>query len=120
MHAALRVALRHFLVHDAAAGGHPLHVAGTEIAAIAQAVAVLDIAGQHIGNGLDAAMRMPGKAGAIILRPVIAKIVEQQERIGGVGFAEAEGAAQFYAGALERGLRGDDLLHGPDGHDFAL
>ena len=118
MHAALRVALRHFLVHDAAAGGHPLHVAGAEIAAIAQAVAVLDIAGQHISNGLDAAMRMPGKAGAIILRPVVAEIVEQQERIGGVGFAEAERAAQLYAGALDRGLRRDDLLHGPDGHDF--
>jgi hypothetical protein len=120
VHAALRVALRHFLVHDAAAGGHPLHVARAEIAAIAQAVAVLDIAGKHIGNGLDAAMRVPGKAGAIIFRPVVAEIVEQQERIGGLGFAEAEGAAQLYAGALDRGLRRDDLLHGPDGHDFAL
>ena len=118
MHAALRVALRHFLMHDAAAGRHPLHVARAEIAAIAQAVAVLDIAGENISDGLDAAMRMPGEAGAIIVRPVVAEIVEQQERIGGAGFAEAERAAQFYAGALDRGLRRDDLLHGPDGHDF--
>jgi hypothetical protein len=36
---------------------------------------------------------MPRKAGEIILRPVIAKIVEQQERIGLGGFAEAERAA---------------------------
>ena len=82
MHAALRVALRHFLMHDAAAGRHPLHVAGFEIAAVAQAVAVLDVARQHIGNRLDAAMRMPGKASAIVVGPVVAKIVEQQERIG--------------------------------------
>jgi hypothetical protein len=27
MHAALRIALRHLLMHDAAARGHPLHVA---------------------------------------------------------------------------------------------
>src|SRR5580704_16162803 len=118
VHAALRVALRHFLVQNAAAGSHPLYVAGAEVAAIAQAVAVLDIAGQYISNGLDAAMRMPGKAGAIIFRPVVAEIVEQQERIGGLGFAEAERAAQLYAGALGRGLRGDDLLYGPDGHGF--
>src|SRR4029077_6999463 len=118
VHAALRIALRHFLVQDAAAGGHPLHVARAEIAAIAQAVAVLDIAGKNVGDGLDAAMRGPGKAGAIILRPFVAEIVEQQERIGGFGFAEAEGAAQLDAGALDRGLRRDDLLHGPDRHDF--
>ena len=37
-----RVALRHLLMQDAAAGGHPLHVAGAERAAVAEAVAVLD------------------------------------------------------------------------------
>src|SRR4029450_11288530 len=41
VHAAGGVALRHLLVHDAAAGGHPLHVTGAEAAAVAQAVAVL-------------------------------------------------------------------------------
>ena len=101
MHAALRVALRHFLMQDAAPGRHPLHVAGAEIAAIAEAVAVLDVAGQHIGDGLDAAMRMPGKAGAIFVRPVVAEIVEQQERIELGGVAEAEGAAQMHAGAFD-------------------
>ena len=64
VHAALRVALRHFLMHDAAARGHPLHVAGAERAAVAEAVAVLDGAGEHVGDGLDAAVRMPGEAGA--------------------------------------------------------
>ena len=109
--------LRHFLMEDAAPGGHPLHVAGFKIAAIAEAVAVLDAAGQHIGDRLDAAMRMPRKAGAIIVGPVVAKIVEQEERIELARLAEAEGAAQFDAGSLHGGFRGDDAFDGPNGHD---
>src|SRR5262249_6196367 len=80
VHASARVALRHLLVQDAAAGGHPLHVAGAERAFVAEAVAVLDRAGQHVGDGLDAAVRVPGKSCAVVVRPVIAEIVEQQER----------------------------------------
>ena len=101
MHAARGVALRHFLMQNAAAGRHPLHVAGSEIAAIAQAVAVLDAARQHVSNGLDAAMRMPRKAGPVIVRPVVAEIVEQKERIEFAGIAEAEGAIEFHAGAFD-------------------
>ena len=93
MHAALRVTLRHFLMHDAAAGRHPLHVAGAERAAIAETVTVLDGTVEHVRDRLDAAVRMPRKAGEIIGRPVVAEIVEQQERIGLGGVAEAEGAA---------------------------
>ena len=100
MHAALRVALRHLLMHDAAAGRHPLHVAGAEHALIAEAVAVLDLAGQDVGDRLDAAMRMPGKAGLVLVGIVVAEIVEQQERIELLGVAEAEGAAQMHAGAF--------------------
>ena len=36
------------MVDDAAAGGHPLDVAGAEAAAIAEAVAVFDVAGEHV------------------------------------------------------------------------
>ena len=116
MHAALRVALRHLLMQDAAAGRHPLHVAGAELAAVAEAVAVLDVAGQHVGDGLDAAMRMPGKAGAVFVGTVVAEIVEQQERIEFGGVAEAEGAAQIHAGAFHGGLGRDDALDGTNGH----
>src|SRR5580698_8177654 len=116
MHAALRVALRHLLMQDTAARGHPLHVAGAEIAAIAQAVAVFDIAGEHISDRLNATMRMPRKAGAIVVRPVVAEIVEQQEWIGFRRFAEAKSAAQLDARALHRGLRSNDLLYRSNGH----
>ncbi len=94
MHAPCGIALGHLLVNDAAAGGHPLHVAGGDGAAVAHAVAVLDGAGQHVGDGLDAAMRMPGKAGEVILGNVVAEIVEEQEgiEVGGVAEAETRGA----------------------------
>ncbi len=95
MHAALRITLRHFLVHDAAARGHPLHVAGAERAAVAEAVAVFNGAVENISDGLDAAVRMPRETGEVIGGPVVAEIIEQQKRIGLGGFAEAEGAAQL-------------------------
>src|SRR5262249_60452281 len=73
MHTPLCVALRHFLMHDAAASRHPLHVAGAELALVPEAVAVIDGACEHVSDGLDAAVRMPGKAGAIVLRTIVAK-----------------------------------------------
>src|SRR5258708_26617285 len=103
-------------MHDAAAGGHPLHVAGAKRAAIAEAVAMLDRAREHVGDGLDAAMRMPRKARAVIFRPVVAEIVEQQKRIEFVGIAEAKRALKFDAGAFDRRLWLDDLLDGANGH----
>ena len=117
MHAALRVALRHLLMHDPAARGHPLHVAGGERAAIAEAVAVIDVAGEHVGDRLDAAVRMPRKPGAIVVGTIVAEIVEQQERIEVAGFAEAEGAMQLHARAFHGGLRFDDAFDGTNGHD---
>ena len=81
MHAARRVALGHFLVNDAAARGHPLHVAGGDGAVVAHAVAMLHGSGEHVGNRLDAAVRMPRKSGEVILGDVIAEIVEEQEGI---------------------------------------
>ena len=98
------VALRHLLVDDAAARGHPLHVAGAEAAAVAEAVAVLDVAGEHVGDRLDAAVRMPRETRRGSRRVVVAEVVEQQERIELAGVAEAEGALQLDAGALERGV----------------
>ena len=68
MHAPVRVALGHLLVEDAAAGGHPLHVAGAEVAAVAEAVAVRDRAGEDVGDRLDAAMRMPREPGEVVVR----------------------------------------------------
>src|ERR1700757_3892338 len=104
VHAAGRVALGHFLMNDTAAGGHPLHVSGGDGAVIPHAVAMFDGSGEHISDGLNAAMWMPGKAGQVVFGHVIAKVVEQQEGIEFVSVAKAKGAAEMDSGALQSGL----------------
>src|SRR3569623_1820898 len=103
-------------MHDATAGGHPLHVTGAQSAAIAERGAVGHGAGQGVGDGLDAAMRMPREAGKVIVRPVDAEVDEQQERIGLARLAETEGAAQMHAGAVDRRFGLYDAFDGSDGH----
>src|SRR5262245_54468265 len=110
VHAAALVALRHLLVQDAAARSHPLHVARAERPAVAEAVTVRHLAREHVGDRLDAAVRMPRKAGDVVVRVVVAKIVEQQEWIELGGVAEAERALQPDARALERRRRSRDLF----------
>ncbi len=67
---------------DAAAGRHPLHVAGAQAAAVAEDChAVLDGAGQHVGDRFDPAMWVPWKPGQVVPRVVVAEVVEQQGRI---------------------------------------
>ncbi len=116
MHPSLRIALRHFLVHDAAAGGHPLHVAGTKGALVAQGVTVLDRAGEDVGDRFDAPVRMPGEAGPVGVGAVVAEIVEEEEGIELLRLAEAEGAVELHTGALDGGLGLRNLLDGADRH----
>ena len=118
MHASLRVTLRHFVVHDAAAGGHPLHVTGAQHSAIPQRVGVLDVAGEYVRDRFDAAMRVPREARLILARHVVPEIVEQQERVGLGRFSEPEGAVQMHTGAFHGGLSLNDALNGTDGHQI--
>src|SRR5437588_12967482 len=111
MHSALHIAFGHLLMEDTAAGGHPLHVSGAHLAFIAEAIAVLNGAGEHICNRFYAAMRMPGKSGEIVLGIVIAEIVQQEERIEFFGLAKAECSLELYARALNRGCRLNDLFN---------
>ena len=68
-------------------------------AAVAQAVAVLHVAVEHVGDGLDAAMRMPGEARQVVRRVVGAEIVQQQE---GVELGSARRSRRPAAGARPR------------------
>jgi len=81
MHAARRVAFGHLLVDDPAPRRHPLHVAGADSAVVPHAVAVFHGPSEHVGDGLDPAVRMPRKARQVIRRYVVAKIVQEQERV---------------------------------------
>src|SRR5687767_14869272 len=103
-------------MEDAAAGRHPLHVAGAHAAAIAQAVPVLDRAGEDVGDRLHAAMRVPRKPRDVVVGVVVAEIVEQEKRIEVGGVAKTEGTAQVDAGAFERRHRFGDVFDGADRH----
>ena len=81
MHAAGLISLWHFLVNDAAAGGHPLNVARVDGAAVADAVSVLDAAGEDVGNRFDPAMGMPRKPGEVVGGVVVPEVVEQKKGI---------------------------------------
>jgi len=62
MHPSGLIALRHFLMNDATASGHPLNVARADGAAVAHAVPVLDSSGENVSDGFNPAMRMPGES----------------------------------------------------------
>ena len=100
MHAPVRVAVRHLLMQDAPAGGHPLDIAGAKRTPVAQAVGMVDGPRQDVGDRLDAAMGVPGKAGLVVAGPVVAEIVEQQERVVLARVAEAEGAPELHTRTL--------------------
>ena len=59
VHTPLRVTLRHLLVQNAAACRHPLHIASRHMALVAKRIAVVHLACQHIGDGLDTPVGMP-------------------------------------------------------------
>src|SRR2546430_2049386 len=97
MHPARLVAPGHLLMDDSPPRCHPLDVTGGDSAVVAHAVAVFDSSGEHIGDGLNATVGVPREAGQVILRNVIAEVVEEEERIKVGRVAEAESASQMDA-----------------------
>jgi hypothetical protein len=116
MHAAGVVAFGHLLMDDAAARRHPLNVAGRDGALVPHAVAMLDGSGQDVRDGLDAAVGVPRETRQVILRNVVAEVVEQQKRVEIGSVAEAERAAQVHARAFEGRLGFDEPLNWSNGH----
>ena len=91
---------------DAAAGGHPLGLALGDDAAAAGGVAVGELAVEHVGDGLEASVRVP--LGAFRLARAVqrgAGVVEQEEGVG-VGHRQRAGerAADGHAGAFGAGV----------------
>src|SRR5712691_7840455 len=107
-------------MQDAAAGRHPLHVPGSHPALVAETVAVLHRTGQHVGDRLDSAVRVPGESGEIVLRVLVAEIIQQQEGVELAGFAETEGALQLYSCALDGRLGVNDLFDWTERHNVPL
>src|SRR2546422_115592 len=57
----------HLLMEDPAAGGHPLHITGSQGALVTEAVTVVHRPREDIGDGFDPAMGVPGEPGEVIL-----------------------------------------------------
>ena len=70
---------------------------------ITERISVLDFALEHIGDGFNSTMRVPGKAVLVFCRIVIAKIVHHQERVAKVLLCIAEYTMKMHAGSLEGG-----------------
>src|SRR5579871_4964154 len=103
-------------MNDPSPRRHPLDVARADRAPVSQTIAVFDGPGEDVGDCLDAAVGMPGKAGKIVLGNIVAEVIEQQKRVEIGGIRVAEGAAQVDAGAFEGRLRFNYSLHGSYGH----
>ena len=93
MHPPGPVTFRHLLMDDSASGSHPLHVTRGNGPVVPHAVAVFHGSGEHIGDGLDAAVGMPWETCQIIFRYVIAEVIQQKKWIEVGGVAETEGAS---------------------------
>src|SRR5450756_2144212 len=65
------------------------------------------LAGQHVGDGLDAAVGVPGETGEVVVRIVRLEVVEQKERVEVVERRCGDAASQADAGALDDGRRLD-------------
>jgi hypothetical protein len=81
---------------------------------------MLHLAFEHIGDGLDAAMGMPGEALDVVLGDVAAEIIEQQERVGHRRIVETEGALKMHTGTFEVRHGGGLVTDWPDGHGSLL
>ncbi len=105
---------------DAAAGGHPLHVTASEIAAVAHVILMQHVAVKHVGHGLETAVRMAGKAGDVIVRVLGAELVEHQERIEALELRAADAAAELHACAVGSGDGLDDALESACSHGMVI
>ena len=73
--------------------GHPLHVAGADLARVAETIAMVYRAFEHVGDGFDAAVRMRGEAAAGTFERVVeGKVIEEQEGVVFVAGARGDGA----------------------------
>mmetsp|Transcript_5844 Transcript_5844/g.22885 ORF Transcript_5844/g.22885 Transcript_5844/m.22885 type:complete len:339 (+) Transcript_5844:3134-4150(+) len=97
-------------VDHAAASGHPLHAAVADQAFMAGRVAVAHAAVQHVGDGLETAVRVVGEAGDVVVRVVRAEVVEHQEGVEAALQVLRQHPVQLDAGTVAGRLTGDEAL----------
>ena len=90
-------------MNDAVTGGHPLRAAWAETAVVAEAVAMLHRAVDHVRHGFETTVRMRGKAGDVVTRNVRMNLIEQEKGIEHGQGARSERAVELDARALRVG-----------------
>src|SRR5215216_3325266 len=101
-------------MQDAAPGAHPLHVAGTDDALVAETVTMAGGAFEHVGHGFDAAMRMVGKTTQWTFQGIVkSEMVEQQEWVELIADTGSDRSAQFYACAFNGSFWFNNLRDSP-------
>ena len=60
---------------------HPLHISRRNDSPIPHAVAMFNLPVQHIGDGFDPPVGVPGKSLLVVLRPPRAEIIEEEEGV---------------------------------------
>src|SRR5207253_8420135 len=108
------VHLRHLLVDDPAPRGHPLHVPAADDSLVPDAVLMLDATVQHVGDCLDATVRMPRETRDVFRGVLGTEVVQQKERIQPRDFRGAERSTQVDAGPFDRWSSGENLRDRPD------
>jgi hypothetical protein len=102
-------------VDDAASRGHPLDVAGGDVAPVSHAVPVLHVPFDNVGDRLDPAVRVPGKPGKVFRGVVRPEIVEEEEGIEERRLPVAEGPLEVDPRPLDGRLGAPHVPDGP--HD---
>ena len=111
--------LWHLGMHDAAAGGHPLHATALEIPGVAEMIFVPQMAVEHVGHRLETAVRMRRKTGDVIVGVLGGEVVEHQERVEPRPGRLAEAATQLDTRSVRGGNRFDGALQGTCVHDLS-
>ena len=102
---------------NSASRGHPLDVAGSQFARVSEAVEVIDSSFQNVGDGFYAPVRVPRETLLKVFGSIVAKVVEEQERVKVPGVFKAEGSLKVDAGPFDRRLSFDQSLDRSNGRN---
>ncbi len=92
---------------------HPLHIARADVTDVAKTVTMLCASFKHISDGLDAAMRMEGKAARLArTRGAKVKMVKEQKGVVFVTTHGRNGTLKIDACAFRNSLRLDYARNG--------
>src|SRR2546426_5134276 len=108
----LRADLRHLLVEDAAARGHPLNVTGPDRAAMPERISVLHLPLPDDRDRLDSPVRVIREARLVVRRVDRLEVVEEQERIEMVKTEGPDAPAEANPRPFDHRLRRHDLRYG--------